>query len=206
MIKKGALLVISGPSGAGKSTLIKEILEKIPNVYFSISTTTRSKREGEVEGKDYFFVEKEEFKKEIERGNFLEWAEVHGNFYGTSITPVKKALQEGKLVLFDIDVQGFKLIKQSSFSPLLTSLFITPPSLKELERRLLQRGSDSSEVIQKRLKNAQKEIKQMYLYDYILVNEDLEEAKRFALAVARSAFLKWDKKEVDDFVKRIIAD
>jgi len=198
---RGALLVISGPSGAGKSTLIKEILQKLPNVYFSISTTTRPKREGEVEGKDYFFVSPQEFKKEIERGNFLEWAKVHGNYYGTSLKPVKKALEEGKLVLFDIDVQGFKALKKTALAPLLTSLFIAPPSLEELKRRLRARGSDDTTTIQKRIENALEEMKAMEFYDYVLINKELEESKEFALAVAKTAFLRCSKEEIEEFLK-----
>ncbi len=197
---QGSLLVLSGPSGAGKSTLIRTIMEHEENLYFSISTTTRPMREGEVEGKDYFFVSREEFEKEIEAGEFLEWANVHGNYYGTSIKPIKKALDEGKLVLFDIDVQGFMSIKKSPFAKILTSVFVTTPSMSELEKRLVARGSDTPQTIQKRLKNALQEITYMPYYDYILINSDLERAKEQILAIAKAARLKRSYKEIEEFI------
>ena len=200
MFKKGSLLILSGPSGAGKSTLIQTVLEKEENVYFSISTTTRPKRPGEVEGKDYYFVSKEEFEKDIEEGMFLEWANVHGNYYGTSLRPVLKALDEGKLVLFDIDVQGFESIKRSDLAPLTTSVFVTTPSMSELEHRLQMRGTDTPETIAKRLQNAIEEMAYMKEYDFILINSELSRSKEQILAVAKAARLKRDPKEVEEFV------
>ena len=200
MFKKGALLVLSGPSGAGKSTLIKTIMRHIKDVYFSISTTTRKKRDGEVDGKDYYFVTKEEFEKDIKDGMFLEWANVHGNYYGTSLRPVLKALDEGKLVLFDIDVQGFYSIKRSELSSLMTSLFITTPTMHELYERLKRRGTDNEIVIEERLKNALLEMEHMHKYDYVLINEDLEVAKEYVLAVAKTAKLKRSPDEVEEFI------
>ena len=138
----GTVLVLSGPSGAGKSSLIKKISQDIGEYYFSISTTTRPIRKGEVDGVDYHFVTKEEFEKDIEADNFLEYATVHSNYYGTSIKPVRKALHEGKLVLFDIDVQGNALVK-NRLGDLLTSVFITTPSLSVLKERLESRATDS---------------------------------------------------------------
>ncbi|BCD60799.1 MULTISPECIES: guanylate kinase [unclassified Nitratiruptor] len=202
MFQKGALLVISGPSGAGKSTLIKTILEHIPDVYFSISTTTRPKRPSEVDGKDYYFVSKEEFEKEIELGMFLEWANVHGNYYGTSLRPVKHAVEEGKLVLFDIDVQGFDSIKKSQFSSLVTSVFVTTPTMKELRSRLESRGTDDEATIQKRLQNALKEMEWMPQFDFILINEELEQSKEHILAIAKAARLRRDKEEIEAFIEQ----
>ena len=201
MFKKGALLVLSGPSGAGKSTLIKTILAHFEDVYFSISTTTRPKREGEAEGRDYYFVTKEEFEKDIEAGMFLEWANVHGNYYGTSLRPVLEALDEGKLVLFDIDVQGFYSIKKSALASLMTSVFVTTPTMQELRKRLEDRGTDSELVIQERLKNAQLEMAHMKEYDYIIINEDLEKAKEEVLHLAHTARLKRHKDEIEAFIK-----
>ncbi|BCD68597.1 guanylate kinase [Nitratiruptor sp. YY09-18] len=201
MFDKGALLVVSGPSGAGKSTLIKTILQEQKDIYFSISTTTRPMRPGEVDGKDYYFVTKEEFEKDIEEGMFLEWANVHGNYYGTSLRPVLQALNEGKLVLFDIDVQGFFSIKTSDLAPLMTSVFVTTPSMSELKERLEQRGTDSREVIQKRLENAQKEIVHMGEYDYIIINSDLEISKQQMRALATVARLKHAQDEIESFIK-----
>ncbi|SMC08303.1 guanylate kinase [Nitratiruptor tergarcus] len=197
---KGTLLVLSGPSGSGKSTLIHTILQHIDNVYFSISTTTRAKREGEVDGRDYYFVSREQFEKEIAAGEFLEWANVHGNYYGTSIKPVKKAVEAGKLVLFDIDVQGFMSIKKSPFAKILTSVFITTPTMSELERRLIARGSDTEETIKKRLANAQKEITYMPHYDYILINSDLQQSQEQILAIAKAARLKRAEDEIGEFI------
>ncbi len=201
MFKKGSFLVLSGPSGSGKSTLIKTILEKRERVYFSISTTTRKKREGEVEGKDYYFVTREAFEKDIEEGMFLEWANVHGNYYGTSLRPVLRALEEGKLVLFDIDVQGFESIKKSPFYKITTSVFITTPTMQELKERLLQRGTDSLEVIEKRLRNALEEMEKMDEFDYILINEELQKAQREILAIADAARLKRSEEEIAAFIK-----
>ncbi len=201
MFKLGALLILSGPSGAGKSTLIKTVLEHFEDVYFSISTTTRPKRAGEVDGKDYFFVTPEEFEKDIEEGMFLEWAKVHGNYYGTSLRPVQKALQEGRLVLFDIDVQGFESIKKSRFAELATSVFITTPTMSELRQRLLKRGTDDEATIQKRLKNALKEMQYMPKFDYILINEDLQTSKEQIVSIARVAKMRRSKEEIEQFIE-----
>ena len=202
MLKSGALLVVSGPSGAGKSTLIKTILQERDDVYFSISTTTRPKRAGEVDGRDYYFVSKEEFERDIEEGMFLEWANVHGNYYGTSLRPVMQALEEGKLVLFDIDVQGFFSIQKTPLASLMTSVFVTTPSMSELRRRLIQRGTDTDEVIQKRLRNAQEEMVHMGRYDYIIINSDLEIAKEQMRALATVARLKHSEEEIAEFIKQ----
>lgn len=187
--KKGAILILSGPSGCGKSTLLKEVYKDITDYYFSISTTTRSKREGEEHGVDYYFVSKEEFEKDIEDGNFLEHANVHGNYYGTSLKPILEALQENKLVIFDIDVQGHKIVRKK-LNEIITSVFITTPSLKELEFRLNNRSTDSQEVIQKRILNAQEEIKSFLKYDYLIINDDLKEASKQLVSIANAARVK----------------
>ncbi len=197
---KGAILLLSGPSGSGKSTLIQTILENESDVYFSISTTTRAKRAGEIDGKDYYFVTKEEFEKEIEAGMFLEWANVHGNYYGTSLRPVLDAIEAGKLVLFDVDVQGFMSIKKSSLASLLTSVFITTPTKEELRQRLIARGTDSQEIIEKRLQNAIEEMAYMREYDYILINSDLKRSQELILALVEVARLKKDKEEIEKFI------
>ena len=161
--KKGAILIISGPSGCGKSTLLKEVYKDIDDYYFSISTTTRAPREGEVNGVDYFFVTKEEFEKDINNGDFLEYAKVHDNYYGTSLKPINKALEQGKLVIFDIDVQGHEIVR-NKLDSIVTSVFITTPSLTLLEERLKARNTDSIEIIEKRINNA--EIEVGYIQDY----------------------------------------
>ena len=200
IFKKGAMLLLSGPSGSGKSTLIQTLLESEENIYFSISTTTRTKREGEVDGKDYYFVSKEEFERDIKAGMFLEWAKVHDNYYGTSLRPVLQALEAGKLVLFDVDVQGFMAIKKSPLASLLTSVFITTPSKNELYQRLVARGTDSEEVIAKRLHNALEEMQFMKEYDYILINSNLQESQERILALAKIARLKRSQEEIEEFI------
>ncbi|MGB5791322.1 guanylate kinase [Poseidonibacter sp.] len=181
--KKGAILILSGPSGCGKSTLLKEVYKKISDYYFSISTTTRSPREGETHGVDYFFVTKEEFENDIKNDDFLEYALVHGNYYGTSLKPINEALNEGKLVIFDIDVQGHEIVR-NKLNDIVTSVFITTPSLSELENRLTSRNTDSSEVISNRIKNAKEEIKSFQEYDYLIINDDLEEATTQLVSIA----------------------
>ncbi len=196
--KKGAILIISGPSGCGKSTLLKEVYKNISDYYFSISTTTREPRVGEVNGVDYFFVSKEEFEEDIKKGNFLEYAKVHDNYYGTSLKPIIKALNEGKLVIFDIDVQGHHLVRKK-MNDSVTSVFITTPSLKVLEERLNNRNSDSLEVIEKRVKNAKKEIGFFDEYDYFIVNDNLESASNELVSIANIARAKaklFDKEKI----------
>ena len=175
--KKGAILILSGPSGCGKSTLLKEVYKEINDYYFSISTTTRKPRVGEVNGVDYFFVSKEEFEEDIKNGNFLEYALVHGNYYGTSLKPINKALEENKLVIFDIDVQGHELVR-NKLNSIVTSVFITTPSLKVLEERLNSRNTDDKSVIENRIKNAKGEVKYFRDYDYLIINDNLEEASK----------------------------
>lgn len=196
--KKGAILIISGPSGCGKSTLLKEVYKNISDYHFSISTTTREPRIGEVNGVDYFFVSKEEFEEDIKKGNFLEYAKVHDNYYGTSLKPIIKALNEGKLVIFDIDVQGHHLVRKK-MNDSVTSVFITTPSLKVLEERLNNRNSDSLEVIEKRIKNAKKEIEFFDEYDYFIVNDNLESASNELVSIANIARAKaklFDKEKI----------
>lgn len=194
----GAILILSGPSGCGKSTLLKHIYKHISNYYFSISTTTRAPRAGEKDGVDYFFVSKDEFEQDIEAGNFLEYAKVHDNYYGTSLKPIKEALKDGKLVIFDIDVQGHNIVREK-LNSLVTSVFITTASLKILETRLNSRNSDLPEVIEKRLKNAKLEINYFDKYDFLIINDDLQKASEEILAVANVALLKtklFDKEEL----------
>ncbi|WP_108063638.1 guanylate kinase [Poseidonibacter lekithochrous] len=187
--KKGAILILSGPSGCGKSTLLKEVYKDIDDYYFSISTTTRDPREGETEGVDYLFTSKEEFEKDIENGDFLEYANVHGNYYGTSLKPINAALKEGKLVIFDIDVQGHEIVREKLDS-IVTSVFITTPNLSELETRLNNRATDSKEVIEKRIKNAKHEVEFFQDYDYLIINDDLETAAKQLVSIANITRVK----------------
>ena len=196
----GAVLVLSGPSGAGKTSLIKNIENDIGDFYFSISTTTRPMREGEIEGVHYHFVNEEEFKKDIEADNFLEYAIVHGNHYGTSLKPVREALAAGKLVLFDIDVQGNTAVN-SRLGDITTSVFITPPTLSELKKRLENRSTDSEDVMQGRLKMAKREIQRISEYDYMIVNDNFEEASQVLKLIAKAARMKIPSEEINCFIQ-----
>ncbi len=187
--QKGAILILSGPSGCGKSTLLKEVYKDIEDYYFSISTTTRSPRVGEVNGVDYFFVTKEEFESDIKNGDFLEYAKVHDNYYGTSLKPINKALFEGKLVIFDIDVQGHEIVR-SKLNSIVTSVFITTPSLNVLETRLNSRNTDSVEIIEKRIKNAKGEVEYFQDYDYLIINDDLQKAAKQLVCIANITRIK----------------
>lgn len=198
--KNGVVLVLSGPSGAGKSSLLNEIINDIGECYFSISTTTRPMRDGEEEGVHYHFVNEEEFKKDIEDDNFLEYAIVHGNYYGTSLKPVREALHEGKLVLFDIDVQGNTAVK-NRLGDITTSVFITPPTLSELKRRLQKRATDSVEIIDNRIKMAKREIQRMNEYDYLIVNDDLKMAADVLRQIAITARIKIPTDRINEFVQ-----
>jgi len=198
--QKGAILVLSGPSGAGKSTIINAASDEIGEYYFSISTTTRAPRVGEVDGKDYFFVTKEAFEEDIKAGNFLEYAQVHGNYYGTSLKPVREALEAGKLVIFDIDVQGHRLVR-AKMNDITTSAFITPPTLKELEKRLRQRCTDTDEVITRRIENAKEEIRAVGEYDFTIINDTIAEAAKEFVIVAKAARLKQSREDEEAFIR-----
>jgi len=195
----GAILVLSGPSGAGKSSLIKQIEDDIGAFYFSISTTTRPQREGEIEGVHYYFVSKEHFENDIEEENFLEYARVHGNYYGTSIKPVKKALKQGKLVIFDIDVQGHDAV-QKRLADITTSVFITTPTLCELKMRLNARGTDAQEIIDGRIEMAKREVQRISEYDYLVINDDLDEAAAILINIAKAARMKIPSMKISEFV------
>jgi len=197
----GAILVLSGPSGAGKSSLISKITDHIGPTYFSISTTTRAMREGEEDGVHYHFVSVEEFKREIEEEMFLEYAVVHGNYYGTSLGAVKKALKEGQLVIFDIDVQGHDAV-QSRLSDITTSVFITTPSLEELKKRLHNRSTDSEEVIERRIQMAKREVQRISEYDFLVVNDNLDEAAEILVSIAKAARMKIPTLQINEFVQK----
>ncbi len=200
-MQKGAILVLSGPSGAGKSTIINAASDEIGAYYFSISTTTRLPRAGEEHGIDYFFVSKEAFEEDIKAGNFLEYAQVHGNYYGTSLKPVHEALENGKLVIFDIDVQGHRLVR-AKMDDITTSAFITPPTLEALETRLRARCTDEEAVIVGRIKNAKSEITALNEYDFTIINDTVEKAAEQFVIVAKAARLKQSTEDEQKFITK----
>ena len=194
---EGTLFVVAAPSGAGKSSLVNALLEREPAISLSVSHTTRPPRPGEQYGRHYYFVQREAFEQEIADGIFLEHAEVHGNLYGTSRTMVHGLLAQGRDVLLEIDWQGAEQIRRSK--PDCVSVFILPPSRAELERRLRGRGSDSAEVIERRLRNSRGEIAHAHEFDYILVNDVFEQAlgdlQAIVRAVRQRSALQWRRHE-----------
>jgi guanylate kinase len=180
-MNQGTLIVLSGSSGVGKSTVIARVLQEKPDLYFSVSFTTRPPRDGEVDGVNYHFVTKEDFQRRIQAGEFLEWAEYVGNYYGTSLTVIREKLEQGIDVLLDIEVQGAATVREKM--PEAVTLFVIPPSFTELSRRLHDRGTDSEEKIQARLETARREAKEIVNYDYIVVNETVEQAAQEVLSI-----------------------
>lgn len=181
----GRILILSGPSGSGKSTLCKILQEHFSDIYFSISTTTRAPRDGERDGVDYHFVSQEQFIADIKQGAFLEWAQVHNNYYGTALSPITLALGQGKLVIFDVDVQGHQSIKEY-YGNLARSVFITTRSKEILRKRLESRQTDSTQNIELRLLHAYNEMQQLSHFDYLIVNDDLQSSKRAIIGIATS--------------------
>ena len=172
--RKGLLLVVSGPSGAGKGTICKSILEQNDHIKLSISATTRKPRTGEVHGVNYFFIDKEEFKKMIEQGEFLEYAQIYDNFYGTPKSAIMETLEKGQDVILEIEMQGARQVKE--VYPEGIFVFVLPPSLEELKNRIVGRGTETAEEIEKRFSCAFEEIKQIDDYDYFIVNQDVEKS------------------------------
>ena len=175
LIRRGLMLVLSSPSGAGKSTICRHLLDRVPNLQLSVSATTRAKRGSEIDGVHYHFLSERQFHAMRDRGDLLEWAQVHSNFYGTPRDPVEEALSNGQDVLFDIDWQGTLQLKKAARKDVV-SIFVLPPSMEELKSRLVRRAEDADDVIARRLENARVEISHWDEYDYVIVNEDLEKA------------------------------
>lgn len=194
--KKGFLVVFSGPSGVGKGTIRKVVFDRLgEKLYYSISMTTRAVREGEVNGKDYHFVSRDEFLKELDRDNFLEYNEYVGNFYGTPKDIVFDKINQGIDVVLEIEVNGAKQIMDKV--PNCVSIFIAPPSFEELKQRLVNRNTDTPEVIEKRLKKAKDEIELAGLYDYIVINDNVEEAAEEVISILTSEHLRVDRNLTD---------
>ena len=187
--RRGLLLVMSSPSGAGKTTLSLKLLAADKNITLSISVTTRAPRPGETDGKDYYFISKERFAQMRDRKELLEWAEVFGNYYGTPRKPVEEALAKGRDVLFDIDWQGTQQLAQAMEDDLVR-IFILPPSSDELQNRLINRAQDSSTVVAKRMAEASREISHWPEYDYVIVNDELEDSHAQVTAILRAERLR----------------
>ena len=198
-VNRGVLIVISGPSGAGKGTICKALLEKNNNIYISVSATTRAPRAGEIEGINYYFLTKEDFEEKVKEDGFLEYANVHGNFYGTPKVNVEKMLDEGKDVILEIDIQGALQVKENFKEGVF--IFILPPSMEELKQRIIKRGSETEESLMTRFKNAYKEINYVSKYNYAVVNDKLE------VAVSKvEAIIAAEKCRVDRIKENTILD
>lgn len=191
--RRGLMLVLSSPSGAGKSTISRALLEKHPDLTMSVSATTRPMRPGEVEGKDYYFIDTAKFEQMVADGEFLEHAKVFDNYYGTPRGPVNDALKSGKDVLFDVDWQGTQQLRQNARDDL-ASIFILPPSIDELERRLYARAQDPEEVVKRRMAKATSEMSHWAEYDYIIVNEAIPASVAEAEAILAAERLKRDRR------------
>ncbi len=200
--RRGLLVILSSPSGAGKTTLARRLLAADPHVGFSVSATTRPPRPGEVDGREYHFVTRPEFKEMVARGELLEHAEVFGNLYGSPRAPIERAMAEGRDTLFDIDWQGGQQIRNSPLGREVVSVFILPPSMEELERRLRARGQDSSEVIAGRMARAMDEVSHWAEYDYVLVNRNLDETDAQVRRIVEVERLRRERQPwLNDFVR-----
>lgn len=200
------MLVLSSPSGAGKTTLARRLLESETGVEMSVSYTTRKKRKGEVEGRDYHFVDRETFTRMRDRGEFLEWALVFDNFYGTPRKPVEDALASGRDVLFDVDWQGADALRLEAREDVV-SVFILPPSSKVLELRLKERAQDSDDVVEARMRGASNEIQHWTDYDYVVVNRDVEQSLAAMSAILAAERLRRTRQMgLKDFVQALLAE
>ena len=203
--RRGLMLVLSSPSGAGKTTLSRLLLRSDRNVELSISVTTRPKRRGEIDGRDYHFIDRGRFNDMVARGELLEWAEVFGHRYGTLRAPVAKALQAGRDVLFDIDWQGTQQLREKARDDLV-SVFVLPPAVKELERRLKRRAQDSKDIIRSRMAKAAGEMSHWPEYDYVIVNREKAEAFAEVRAILAAERVRRERQiGLSDFVRSLQA-
>jgi guanylate kinase len=202
--RRGLMLVLSSPSGAGKSTIARNLLESDPSFELSISVTTRARRGSEIDGRHYHFRTKREFENMREDDELLEWAEVHGNYYATPRAPAEEALSEGRDMLFDIDWQGAEQLREKMRGDIV-SIFILPPSMRELKERLRRRAEDTDEVINARLENARTEIEHWLDYDYVVVNDDLQIAFEKVKAIVTAERTRRDRRPgLFDFVTGLL--
>ncbi|MBB3446480.1 guanylate kinase [Sinorhizobium sp. B11] len=204
--RRGLMLVISSPSGAGKSTIARTLLETDKQIGLSVSVTTRQRRPSEVEGIHYHFKTVREFERLRDSDSLLEWAEVHGNFYGTPREPVEQAMSEGRDMLFDIDWQGAQQLQQKMQADVV-SIFVLPPTMTELQSRLHRRAEDSEEVIQTRLANSRAEIAHWREYDYVIINDDLNAAFDAVQSIVKAERLRRDRRHgMFDFVRELLEE
>lgn len=202
MARRGLLLILSSPSGAGKSTLARRLMDWDPTMRFSVSATTRAPRPGEVDGREYYFRSRADFEAMVAAGEMLEHAEVFGNFYGSPKGPVQAAMAEGRDTLFDIDWQGGQQIRNSALGRDVVSVFVLPPSIAELDRRLRGRAQDSDEVIAGRMAKSQAEISHWAEYDYVLINDDLDRTFKDLLTILQAERMRRDRQPgLSDFVR-----
>ena len=202
--KKGILVILSSPSGAGKTSIARALVKGNENFLFSVSATTRKSRPGEVNGREYDFLTVDQFRQKIKEGQFLEHAKVFGNLYGTPLQAVRDSISQGKSVVFDVDWQGGKQIRSSSLSKFVISIFILPPSIKELHNRLMNRAQDSSETVKDRMKKSIDEIMHWKEYDYVIVNRDFDKTLREVESIITSEKLRRVRNnELEQFVKTL---
>lgn len=194
------MIILSSPSGAGKTTICRQIVRRDRTIFYSVSATTRPPRKGEIPGKSYLFVSEAKFKQMISRNELLEYAEVYGHLYGTPRTPIIKALRAGRDVIADLDIQGMRACKQKL--PGTVSIFILPPSIEELKRRLAQRGTEQAEELKQRQKALERELASIPEFDYIVINDKLETAVRDVLAIIRAERLRTSRK-IHHILRRI---
>jgi guanylate kinase len=201
MTGRGMLVVVSSPSGGGKGTLIRRALKTVPNLGYSVSITTRPAREGEVDGRDYFFVSVERFRQMVDEGNFLEWAVVHGNLYGTSYVEIKRELDEGHDIILEIDVQGATSVRRLVEDAV--SVFILPPSFEILRDRLVGRGSERPDDLELRLKNSRGEVEHYREFQYLVINDDAERAAGLLASIIYAERARRERQE--EVARRVLA-
>ncbi|HEX8175294.1 MAG TPA: guanylate kinase [Pyrinomonadaceae bacterium] len=190
---RGMLIIVSSPSGGGKGTLIRRVLKTVPNVGYSVSFTTRPAREGEIDGRDYFFISQERFREMIARGEFLEWAHVHAHLYGTGRAQVERELKERRDIILEIDVQGAESVRRAV--PGAFGVFILPPSFEILRERLVARGSERAQELSLRLRNSRSEVERYREFDYVIVNDDAESAAAQLAAVVYAERARRERQE-----------
>ncbi|WP_420863570.1 guanylate kinase [Algirhabdus cladophorae] len=205
--RRGLLIILSSPSGAGKSTLARRLMTWDPSLSFSVSATTRAPRTGEEDGREYYFRTRAEFEDMIAQGEMLEHADVFGNLYGSPSAPVEAAISQGRDVVFDIDWQGGQQIRNSALGKHALSIFILPPSIPELERRLIARGQDAEDIIANRMQKSRDEISHWPEYDYVLVNDNLDETEAYLKTIIAAERLRLDQQpHLVEVVRRLNAE